>query len=192
MKAEAIAKARTKLDRLRAALVALKAADEQKNPVAAEQAWTDFIVAASTLYAALEQGAKDNGSSKGWFGRKRHERRTDPLLSYLHHARDVEHHGLQQITGRTNSHITVPPGGAVILQADGKKTWNIVGSSGEIGQPRDLVKLVPVIDARFGTTFDPPQRHLGVDLKDDTPIGVATSGLIYLEAMVAEAAKLPA
>ena len=46
----------------------------------AEEAWTDFLLAASTIYTKLEQGAKTSGQSAAWFGRKKKQRRDDPVL----------------------------------------------------------------------------------------------------------------
>src|SRR5207249_4288002 len=63
--------------------------------VDAELAWSAFIMAASTIYSKLEQGAKSSGKSQGWFGRKKKERRTDALLRYLHFARNSDEHGLE-------------------------------------------------------------------------------------------------
>lgn len=66
-----------------------------------EAARSDFLVAANRVFSKLEQGAKTNGTSKGWFGRKKHDRRTDPALRYVHHARNADEHRLKKVTERS-------------------------------------------------------------------------------------------
>jgi hypothetical protein len=77
MDAQALELAKGKLQRADKALYALKTA---MNYEEAEEAWSDFLQAASTIYSKFEQGSKSKGSSAGWFGLKKKERRSDPLL----------------------------------------------------------------------------------------------------------------
>ena len=79
---------------------------------ALEAAWIDFVAAAATIYSKLEQGAKGNASSEGWFSRKKHDRKVDPLLSYIHHTRNAEEHTIEAITERVASSIAVKGRGA--------------------------------------------------------------------------------
>jgi hypothetical protein len=58
--------------------------------------WTAFLTAAGRVFTKLEQGSK--AKSANWFGTKIHQRRTDPLLCYIWHARNADEHTLQQIT----------------------------------------------------------------------------------------------
>jgi hypothetical protein len=51
-------------------------------------------MAAGGIYAKLEQGSRTNGRSRAWYGRIKNVRKNDELLSYLHHARNSEEHGL--------------------------------------------------------------------------------------------------
>ena len=80
MDAEAITQAKSRLSRATRAVEDLKTAT---NASQAEDAWTDFLVAASTVYSKLEQGSKNFGKSQGWYGRKKKERKDDPLLRYV-------------------------------------------------------------------------------------------------------------
>jgi hypothetical protein len=81
----------------------LKELKETKDPAIIETLWENFLIAANGIYSKLERGAKTNGKSKAWYGRKKHERKNDPLLSYLHHARNAAEHGIQRITSRTST-----------------------------------------------------------------------------------------
>ena len=60
-----------------------------------QDAWSDFLRHANTIFSKLEQGAKDeeSPSCKGWYDGIKNLRRTDQL-NYLHHARNVDEHGL--------------------------------------------------------------------------------------------------
>src|SRR3977135_1049935 len=68
---------------------------------ASEEAWTDYLVAVSAIYSKLEQGAKSDPKSRQWFGGKKKERRGDPLLRYLHAARNSNEHGIERVVEQT-------------------------------------------------------------------------------------------
>ena len=97
MDPNAVEQAQVRLRKAEKALEALKEADGYE---AAEDAWTDFLLAASTIYTKLEQGSKSNNRSSGWFSRKKKERKDDPLLKYLHRARNSDEHGIERIDER--------------------------------------------------------------------------------------------
>jgi hypothetical protein len=65
----------------------------------------------STIYSKLEQGAKGCGPSDAWFGRKKYDRKTDPLLRYIHHARNADEHGLEAVTSHDPASLSVGGGG---------------------------------------------------------------------------------
>jgi len=184
MNPEALIKARRRLEKMSAALEALR---PPSTPDAVEAAWEDFIMAAGGLYSALEQGAKVNDKCKAWFGRRKHERKKDPLLRYVHQARNAEEHGIKRITQRNSSAITLGPGAEVQLMSDGK-SWKAENAKGDVKLLNDVVVLIPVQDARFGDWFDPPTSHLGQELKDASPLNIAALCLAYAQAMLAEAA----
>ncbi len=85
------------LRRAERAMAALEAADSYQ---AAEDAWTDFLLPASSICSKLEQGTKAPSPSQGWFGRKKKERRDDPLLRYLHFAWNSDEHGVERVVSR--------------------------------------------------------------------------------------------
>ena len=66
-----------------------------------EAAWTDFLVSTNAIYTILEVGAKGSPQSRQWFGRKKIERRNDPLLQYLHQARNADEHGMAPVADRS-------------------------------------------------------------------------------------------
>jgi hypothetical protein len=93
MNPRAISAAQAEIARARRAILLL---EKPKNFSEAASAWFEFLLAANRIYSKLERGAKGNGRSMAWFGRMKHARKNDELLSYLHHARNAEEHGLEQ------------------------------------------------------------------------------------------------
>lgn len=187
MNTDALHKAARKLEKLSKALDAMKAAI---SPMEIEDAWDDFVLGTGSFYSTLEQGAKGAGQSMGWFGRKKHERKSDPLLRYLHHARNAEEHGIKRITKRVSSSVTLKSQGAgVKLSSDGKQ-WSVTGREGDIEFANDLVRLVRVHNDRHGDWTDPPNQHLGQPLVEVSPPAIAALAFAYLQRMLAEAKTL--
>jgi hypothetical protein len=65
-------------DNIARATAAMHAMESAKILAEIETAWSDFLTAANRVFSKLEQGAKSNGKSTGWYGRKKHERKTSP------------------------------------------------------------------------------------------------------------------
>lgn len=188
MRKIALVQATQRLEKARRAVAQMKAA---KSYAAFEEAWSEFLIGGGGVYAKLETGAKANGTSNAWFGRKKHDRGEDALLRYLHHARNTEEHGLE---GSTVEAAQMQLGGQGFIE---KLVWR----NGQLEEFRASpgievridrrAMLVTVHDKRFGDSFEPPQTHLDQPLTDASPQNVATLALAYLEGLVAEAAKLP-
>jgi hypothetical protein len=199
---QAIQHCERQLGRARDSLCRLEPAVELAE---AEEAWSDFIGAASRIYSKLEQGSKGSGKAKAWFGRIKHERKTDPLLSYIHHARNSDEHAIEDITAK------LPRGAATFSirepydasKLDGKQITIGADSAGRvvvtdfdpelfevISYPKGTLLLSRITDARYGDAFDPPKHHLGKALDDLSPFGVAKLVITYLEQLVEGARQI--
>lgn len=162
-----------------------------------EVAWSDFLLAASKIFSKLEQGAKISGPSKAWYGRQKHTRRTDPLLSYVHHARNADEHGILPITDLKPGGIGIRSAGTTQIKKMVIKTDKDGGSleaetSGDpllITITPSIVRLIPVFD--HGDEYKPPTEHLGAIISDPAPVVIAELALAFLRAMTDEASKLP-
>jgi hypothetical protein len=197
MDAQALELAKGKLQRADKALYALKTA---MNYEEAEEAWSDFLQAASTIYSKFEQGSKSKGSSAGWFGLKKKERRSDPLLRFLHHARNSDEHGIERVSERGGNPRDL--GGQplafneyrehVIQDIRDGKTGEIKAENIPVILHGPSLIMIRVHDRRFGDYCDPPIEHMGktIELEDNSLIGVAALGLAYLSKLVGEAEKL--
>ncbi|WP_172350838.1 hypothetical protein [Mesorhizobium sp. NZP2298] len=173
---------------------------QANNYEAAEQAWADFLVAVAATYSKLEQGAKGVGRSEAWFGRRKHQRKTDPLLKYLHFARNSDVHGIEHITHRDVPTIDGKPMG-FLPEHFGREIPLKVQRADPIthepiGEPSDAtlrgpnIVLRTVTNAKFGDECAVPTQHEGHAIDVPTPQIIAELGLKYLTAMVAEARSL--
>ena len=194
MDSEAVDQARARLRKAEKALYALKAASNYNE---AEDAWSDFLLAASGIYSKLEQGAKTKGSSAGWYGRKKKERKDDPLMRYLHYARNSDEHGIERVAERGGNLVDPLLRGP--LKFNGRRlyeltTWAPDGKP--VKNPAYLygpsLTMVVVHDRRFNDYCSPPPEHMGkkIELDDWSLVGFATLGLAYLKGLVAEAEQL--
>lgn len=194
MKQSAVDQARQRLRTMQAAYAAYQSATEYD---AHREAWTAFLLAMSTIYSKLEQGAKDHGPSQAWFGRKKGERRKDPLLSYLHHARNSDEHSINEVAQTVMAELTIKEWPTT----PGITWFNLTGSTPVPVDPNNpnnsmvAVKgkhllLVRVTDDRYNDAFDPPQRHMGQPIIGNDVDVVAPLAIAYMEAMVSEASAL--
>lgn len=192
MNPAAVDQARARLSKAEKALEAFKAATDVAT---AEEAWTDFLVAAGTVYSKLEQGAKGYGKSEGWFGRKKKERKDDPLLRYLHYARNSNEHGIQRVAATTKDNTwqgrklkfneRIP----VQMRFEDEERQRQTGRpyiDGVFAGP--TLKPVRAVDTRFNDSCDPPKTHMGAEIKySDFVDGLATAAIPYLRSLVSEA-----
>jgi len=156
-----------------------------------EKNWTAFLVAAGRVFTKLEQGAKVAPKSKAWWGKQVHQRRTDPLLAYLWHARNADEHTLQQVT-------ELHPGNATMVdptKEDVAALKYAMEKETRPWVPLELVEwvpqhvmLLPVKDR--GVLYQPPSAHLGTQITSTSPARTAELALAFLDTMVEEADEL--
>jgi hypothetical protein len=186
----AVEKAKGRLQKAKDCIARIK---QSKNYVDYESAWIDLVIALNTVHCALEQGAKSSPQSCQWYGGKKKVRTKDPLLNYLHQARNADEHGIEPIAEHRAKRVAIRPTGVTHIKSlelkDGKLHLDTEGDPLAIKLITHVV-LIPVFDRRFNTRFDPPTSHLGVQLPNSTPLTVGRAGIAYHEALIAEAEKL--
>ena len=162
-------------------------------------AWYTFITAAKNIWTVLEQGAKVSSQSKQWFGSKAKQRRSDDLLQYLFEARNDDEHVIEEVTEHVPGSLAIgvaKPGYSNSVRIEnlsikgGKVT--IGGLHGLDGKPVLVEQTVPhprlsKIRPRGRSEMSPPTSHLGAQLRDNSPVTVAETALIYLAALVEDA-----
>jgi hypothetical protein len=160
-----------------------------------EEIWWRFLLSASGVYSKLEQGAKGNSKSEAWFGRVKHERKTDPLLQYIHQARNSEEHSIEGSTSRSDITVkAISPNTTVINPPYGSdepiRAFAPVGTKLTVELVPPGVRLVPVKNAKWGDVFHPPQTHLNNPIEEQSIVGVIRLAIAYLEKLIAQAEEL--
>lgn len=156
--------------------------------------WTVFLWSTSRIYTKLEQGAKSDSKSVAWFRRKKRERKTDPLLCYLHHARNADEHGIERVTETHEGSFSIGGGGhyrfdGVISPEDTNlKVTHLSGEPPIFSFIAPHLRLISVTDR--GCRYDPPKSHLGKNIEDQSPIGAGKLAILFFETIIADARKL--
>lgn len=186
-------------DRIVSAKAALQDLETSKSYDVARRSWYDFLLRSNAVFSILEQGAKGSNRSENWVGVRKHQRKSDPLLCYLQHARNADEHNVQSVTAVDRPKI--------VMVADGKPLAAVEEMIGNKGTYRQLseqtpdlskvnelrlyperAKLIPIVDR--GVAYSPPVEHLGMPIENNGPIAVARLMFQYIEAMIAEAKSL--
>lgn len=185
-------------ERLKIAHDSVKKMEAADNFAEVRTAWIEFLHAVSSVYSKLEQGAKADGKSAAWYGRMKKERKDDPLLSYLHHARNADRYGLEEIVsseGSASIASYLQPDG-LILQirsvGRGETTWGdkIFDEHGRLAGTKveeswaKWALVVTVKDNRFGDSFLPPTHHLDNPIVGQDPGFLANLSLPYLSSLI--------
>ena len=190
MEHDALVQARQRFARATEALEDLERAASYNE---AESAWSDFLLATSTIFSKLEQGAKGQGKSTAWFGRQKRRRKIDPVLQYLHFARNSDEHGIKRVTERhPDSNWQGKPKAfwereELELEKVDKETGEPTGLKFKAWATGPRLSLVRASDSRFGDYCDPPT--LEGELPND-PLAVAKAALPILDEILVEAEEL--
>ena len=134
--------------------------------------WSAFLNAINRAFLALSAGARDNAKTRAWWSEKKHEWKTDPLLQYLHQARNSDEHGLDALTEWIPGYFSaaLPPG----------------LNPASLSHP----KLIAVRNDKFGDIFEPPTEHLGNKFSPEElrlPFSVAARAMGYYNRLILEA-----
>jgi hypothetical protein len=198
MDTKAVNQAYERLERAASAIEDLANATEYWEK---EAAWSNFLLAAYTIFSKLEQGAKKRPKSDGWFSQVKGERKRDPLLNYLKHARNADEHRLEEITGETPGLEAVISNGQIVhsrnFGKDIHRNYRTMGWSEQTGE-RELeytplcppeIQLKPVVD-KHSYVYTPPTEHLGAQIDDTSPLGIGRLALDYLTKLVTVAVAM--
>ena len=69
----------------------------------ADDAWGEFLTHANRVYTKLRAACHGQGVDWMWWKKQINERRDDPLLCYIHHARNCDTHRLEPMTEHVHS-----------------------------------------------------------------------------------------
>jgi hypothetical protein len=183
MDKKAVEQARIEFNRATDSIDALGASNKREE---VQTHWSAFLTAARRVFLKLEQGATGTPKSKAWFDTKRVQRRSDPLLCYIWHARNADEHTLIEVTEHRPGVIK-----EVTLTAEERDNFHrairqqkvppgVLAVPVEITAPH--MRLPPVIDR--GETYHPPSSPC------DLPLNAGMLALSKLDTILREAAAL--
>lgn len=191
MKAIAIEKSR---ERLRRGTLAIEGMEKANSATQFAECWEALLVALKAIGEILRTGAKGHDQSEIFLKNRWAELSTDPLMRYLHEARNVEEHGLEPTAKFETSSLSIGgPGEAVRI--DG-----MIGPGGSLrvtplGESKVTITyrpsettLLPVMD-RSGQLWPVPETHLSKPVSDQSPISISRLGLAVFTELVTDAAK---
>ena len=194
MHPNAIAQAHQRLANANEALSRLEAANTL---LTVERAWSEYLIAISAIYSKLEIGSKGNGASDAWFGRKKKQRKDDPLLSYLQQARHAEEHGIAHgVDAVETIHLTLIKDGQewkilstmYVSSVDAEESRLNNDAKVEVFDAnRNLVESQTIITHAVqllkvknrGVIYELPEKFLGYAIIDNSPLGVARLSISF-------------
>jgi hypothetical protein len=179
---------------LRAAEAAIKSMRGATSFESFEFAWNDFLARIEKVWEKVEQACKSRGSKfQPWQGKYTNFRRKDALVRYLHQARHADQHTLEESVafdrGSYSFKLLSKPGEGVhikSLRIDHGRVTHYEGSAAAqiIDQPaRPILQRIK----NRGKSYNPPTQHLGLPLKDASPLAVADRGLRFYQDLVEDA-----
>jgi hypothetical protein len=183
-----LAKAERKLEQAQRALLRLVKVQTYLDK---EDAWEHVIFAFNQCFQAIEH-LKKMPKVKPIFDQMLHLQRTDPLLSYMHQARNVEDHGVGPILSRRFESFSIgAPGENVIINSmRTDRTGRVVQL--DLGAPATVLHVPGGIELHSIVNrereYPVPTTHLGKEISSDPEV-VAQIALTYFRERCKEVAK---
>lgn len=151
-----------------------------------EKAWLDYLHYLDWGWNKLENHLA--GISQQNLSQARQTRKSDALLSYLMHARNVDEHTIRQVVAKRPSSlkITGGPGGGTIhrgvFSGDGQVGNLVYEGALDIDFVPERMEIIGVTDR--GVLYDIPAHHLGLPLKSLIPHDLARLALDYYKSLL--------
>lgn len=183
--ADALRPATEELSRAREAMSRMEAATTLRE---IESAWSSYLEHINRVWAKTESACKADSKFRPWQGAVKKERKADMLLKYLFHARNSDTHTLTRITSQQAGGYNIAPrqgSGLYIKQMliggseNGGTNILYEGSPAKIELIAPHVRLERVRNR--DEWYTPPVMHLGQQIQDRSPLGIARLGLEYYE-----------
>ena len=165
------------------AIAEMQAADEFDRY---EKAWLDYLHYLDRGWNKLEKLLE--GISQQKLSHARQTRKSDALLSYLMHARNVDEHTVRQVVAKRpgSLKITGGPGGGTIhrgvFSGDGQVGNLVYEGALDIDFVPERMEIIGVTDR--GVFYDIPAHHFGVPLKNLIPHDLARLALDYYKSLL--------
>jgi hypothetical protein len=179
---------------LRAARNAVGRMRRARNFDELEDGWRDYLGALEKAWLKAERECQAvRNQFEPWQQLFRAERKSDPLLCYLTHARNADTHTIQDTLNQTPAAVGLGPayGNSWHIEKLEIRKGQITHYSGDkllkITFIPGRLELVAFVDR--GVNYQPPTSHRGKSLSKTDPVSVAEVGLAYYEAFISEAGR---
>lgn len=165
------------------AIAEMQAADEFDRY---EKAWLDYLHYLDRGWNKLEKLLEGINQQK--LSHARQTRKSDALLSYLMHARNVDEHTVRQVVAKRPGSLKIAggPGGGIIhrgvFSGDGQVGNLVYEGALDIDFVPERMEIIGVTDR--GVLYDIPAHHLGVPLKSLIPHDLARLALDYYKSLI--------
>lgn len=151
-------------------------------------AFSAFLASIRSIPDALRKDLKGKKNWRSWADTKEAEMHADSLIQFLFDLRNEDvhegEHRLEFATRIEDMTVSAPPGGVIVLGADG------VYAVYDQGKPTE--RREPVRQGRYTTAVgiaNPPDLHCGRAISDKSPPALCGLAISYFENVLADAAK---
>lgn len=157
-----------------------------------EDAWGEFINAAGLVFNKLYSGCQGNERSMGWRGRVSDHRKKNPVLNYIHRARNVEVHGLIEVLEIVEESIVSSKPGLFVQTGVAYSIDDFLAQVNVGGLEKRVKRyfvLLTVVDTRQGITTPAPVYDNGATAlhRLPTPERVAKEAVLEIQSILDEA-----
>lgn len=157
-----------------------------------EDEWKTYLASIEKAWVKTERSCQHiRNKFQPWQGTFLRQRKKDPLLRYLKHARNSDHHSIQGLAEQMpGSFQAIVPGGGftyiekLVTGPDGRVVEYKGNKPIEITELPDRIELTRVKDG--GNWYNAPTSHLGELLEWPDPFVVAELGIKYYEKYIHE------
>ena len=154
-----------------------------------EISWQNFLTTVEKLWTKLLKAVRDEKGFQQWHMPYTSQRKTDPLLLYIAHARDVDQHTIEELLGVRPGpveyrNLTFGPGSLSIMSNGDIHHDGRTSISGTVIRHPPRVALLPVTNR--GIVYPVPSTHLGTPCNRE-PLAVAEAALAFYARMVTDA-----
>ena len=151
-----------------------------------EKSWLDCLHYLDRGWNKLEKHLAGVNQQK--LSHARQTRKSDALLSYLMHARNVDEHTIRIVVARHPGRLKIsggPGGGTIhrgVFSGDGQVSNLVYEGSLDIDFVPERMEIIGVTDR--GVFYDIPSSHLHAPLKNFIPHDLAQLALAYYKSLL--------
>lgn len=169
----------------------LVALSESTSVDQSEALWKQFLRHLERVWLKCESHFGRSPKWNGWQGQFLTKRKKDPLLRYLHNARNADEHTVTNIVDKNPDSFKIGPVGGNgrlrYLAIYGDHYEYDADGHVDVSFVPGQLKLLPVTNR--SNVYPPPTEHLGKSLDGATVVEIARAGLNFYHDVVVQTEK---